>query len=177
MKKLTSILIVAMTLFLGACEGPMGPPGQDGDSFIGSVFEIKGDFTPANNYLIYDTYPSNLVVYDTDVVLVYILWEDANGLDVWRLLPQTVVLPDGVIQYNYDYTYTDFQVFMEFTIPAEDLLPAETQNQIFRIAVLPADFIAKKDVNINDFNSIVANPELRFSSVNLITPDNTLLMK
>jgi len=175
MKKLTSILMIATALFLGACEGPVGPPGMDGDSFIGTVFEVQGDFTPENNYLIYDTYPSNVVVYDTDVVLVYILWEDANGMDVWRLMPQTVVLPEGVIQYNFDYTYADFQIFLEFTIPADQLLPAETDNQIFRVVVLPADFAAKKEVDINDFNSVIGNPELQLSIVNLIQPDNTLV--
>lgn len=177
MKKLTSILMVAAALFLGACEGPAGTPGMDGDSFIGSVFEVDGSFTPANNYNIYGTYPSNIVVYDTDVVLVYILWEQANGLDVWRLLPQTVVLPNGVIQYNYDYTYTDFQIFLEFTIPANELLPAETQNQIFRVAVLPADFVARKEVNVNDFNTISENPRLSFATISLLTPDNSLLKK
>lgn len=171
MRKLTGILMIVMALFLGACEGPAGPPGMDGDSFIGSVFEVEGDFTAANNYKIYDSYPSNIVVYDTDVVLVYILWEQANGLDVWRLLPQTVVLPNGVIQYNYDYTYTDFQIFLEFTVPENDLLPAETQDQIFRVAVLPADFVAKKEVNVNDFNTIVDSPLLRFSNIELLKPD------
>lgn len=177
MRKLTGILMIVMALILGACEGPAGPPGMDGDSFIGSVFEVEGDFTAANNYKIYDSYPSNIVVYDTDVVLVYILWEQANGLDVWRLLPQTVVLPNGVIQYNYDYTYTDFQIFLEFTVPENDLLPAETQDQIFRVAVLPADFVAKKEVNVNDFNTIVENPTLRFSTIELLKPDNSLLLK
>ncbi len=175
MKKLISISMIAMALFLAACEGPAGPPGLDGDSFIGTIFEVQGDFTPENDYLIYDTYPSNLVVYNTDVVLVYILWEDSNGMDVWRLMPQTVVLPEGVIQYNFDYTYTDFQIFLEFTIPEENLLPAETDNQVFRVAVLPADFVAKKEVNVNDFNSIIENPQLNFSTINLIQTNNSLL--
>ena len=177
MKKLTSILMIAMALFLGACEGPAGPPGMDGDSFIGTIFEVQGDFTPENNYLIYNSYPSNVVVYDTDVVLVYILWEDSNGMDVWRLMPQTVVLPEGVIQYNYDYTYTDFQIFLEFTIPADNLLPAETDNQVFRVAVLPADFVARKDVNVNDFNSIIDNPELHLPTINRIESNQFLINK
>ncbi len=175
MRKPTGILIIAIALLLGACEGPAGPPGMDGDTFIGSVFEVQGDFTSPNGYKIYNTYPSNIVVYDTDVVLVYILWEQANGLDVWRLLPQTVVLPEGIIQYNYDYTSSDFQIFLEFTVPEDDLLPAETLDQIFRVAVLPADFVARKEVDVNDFNSIIDNPELHLETVNLIRPDNTLL--
>lgn len=175
MRKLKTFLIIATAFIIGACEGPVGPPGLDGDSFLGSVFEIQGDFTPGNNYTLYTEYPSNLVVYESDVVLAYILWETTDGLDVWRLMPQTVVLGDeGVIQYNYDYTLVDLQVFLEFTIPENDLLPGETDNQIFRIAVLPADFVAKHDVS--EFSSIIKSPNIELNTIEGInfTIDNTI---
>jgi hypothetical protein len=99
------------------------------------------------------------------VVLVYILWEVANvngkQTDVWRLLPQTVLLDDGILQYNFDYTVADVKIFLEGTTNFNNLLPAETNNQVFRIAVLPADFIAKKSVDINDFNSLNTLPGLK----------------
>ncbi len=166
MRKLTNILLIATALLIGACEGPVGPigpPGQDGINILGSVFEIQGDFTPDNSYTLYTTYPSNLEVYESDVVLVYILWETADGMDVWRLMPQTVVLGnEGVIQYNYDYTYADVQIFLEFTIPEANLLPAETDNQVFRIAVVPADFVAKNDVS--EFSALQNAPNLELKS-------------
>lgn len=115
MKTLTALFLIVAALAITSCEGPMGPPGMDGDSFIGSVFEIQDDFTPANNYSIFFEFPNNFEIYNSDVVLVYILWETDNGHDVWRLMPQTVVLktiyPDypetDVLQYNYDYTLND----------------------------------------------------------------------
>jgi hypothetical protein len=169
MKKLTTILLSAVALLIGACEGPagpMGPPGQDGDYFIGSVFEIQGDFTPGNNYTLYSEFPSNVEVYESDVVLAYILWETADGLDVWRLMPQSVFIRNdevyGEIVYNYDYTLADVQVFLEFTIPENELLPAETDNQIFRIAILPADFVAKN--NVSEFSSLISSPEIELKS-------------
>jgi len=179
MRKLTNILLIATALLFGACEGPIGPvgpPGEDGINILGSVFEIQGDFTPANNYTLYTTYPSSLEVYESDVVLVYILWETADGLDVWRLMPQTVVLGnEGVIQYNYDYTYADVQIFLEFTIPEDDLGPAETDNQIFRIAVLPADFVAKNDVS--EFSAIQNAPNLELKTFDTIDMNINLLNK
>ena len=168
MKKITSILLILAAVIITSCEGPMGPPGlpgNDGDALIGTIFEIEGDFTPSNEYTLYFEFPNDFEIYDTDVVLVYILWEQVDGLDVWRLLPQTVVLPEGIIQYNFDYTVADVQVFMEFTIPEKDLLPAETDEQIFRIAVLPADFTAKKSVDVNDFNSILNSPQLQLNTI------------
>lgn len=179
MRKLTNILLIATALLVGACEGPVGPigpPGEDGINILGSVFEIQGDFTPGNNYTLYTTYPGSLEVYESDVVLVYILWETADGLDVWRLMPQTVVLGnEGVIQYNYDYTYADVQIFLEFTIPEDDLRPAETDNQIFRIAVLPADFVAKNDVS--EFSAIQNAPNLELKTFDSIDMNINLLNK
>ena len=168
MKKLTAILLAFATLVLVSCEGdmgPMGPPGEDG--FIGSVFEVEGDFTPGNGYSFLTDYPGSITVYDSDVVLVYILWEVDNGTDIWRLCPQTVVLDEGVIQYNFDYTLSDVRIFLEFTIPEAELNPGETQNQIFRVAVLPADFAASKSVDVNDFNSILQAPNLELKSFDI----------
>ncbi len=167
MKKITFTLLILVAI-ITSCQGPMGPPGlpgEDGDLFLGSIFEISGNFEAANDYKLYYQFPNDFNIYDTDVVLVYILWEQVDGLDVWRLLPQTVVLPEGVIQYNFDYTVADVQVFMEGTIPPQDWLPTETDNQIFRIAVLPADFAVKKSVDINDFNSILNSPALKLNTI------------
>ncbi|MBW6535268.1 MAG: hypothetical protein K0B11_09675 [Mariniphaga sp.] len=172
MKTTTGIILVFALAFLASCEGEPGPPGRDGldgldgESFLGSVFEIEGDFTSQNDYMLYFQFPSNITVYDTDVVLVYILWDIAedisgNPVDVWRLLPQTVVLRnentgnDEVLQYNFDYTFADVQVFLEGTIDFSTLLPAETDNQVFRIVVFPADFITQKSLDVSDYSMMM----------------------
>ena len=170
MKKITVIIMLFVSVFVLSCEGPMGPPGEDGTSLIGTVFEMEGDFTPSNNYKLYFDFPLSFEIYDTDVVLVYILWDvvTVNGkqTDVWRLLPQTIVLNEGVIQYNFDYTVNDVKIFLKTTIPVNNLLPAETQDQVFRIAVLPADFVAgKKSSEIIDLGILMNSPELKFNVV------------
>ena len=169
MKKITTTLLILAAIIITSCEGPMGPPGlpgEEGGLFLGSIFEIEGDFKASNDYNLYFQFPGDFDIYDTDVVLVYILWEQVDDLDVWRLLPQTVVLPEGIIQYNFDYTVADVQVFMEGTIPPQEWLPAETDNQIFRIAVLPADFASNKSVDINNFNTILHAPNLKLNIIN-----------
>ncbi|MEN8116420.1 MAG: collagen-like protein [Bacteroidota bacterium] len=163
MKTIIGILFITAAMMLTSCEGPIGPPGLPGDTFIGSVFEIQGDFLFENDYTLYYQFPQDFTVYESDVVLVYVLWEQADGLDVWRLLPQTVVLPEGVLQYNFDYTIADVQVFLEGTIDLGDLLDAEWKDQIFRIAVLPAEFANSKNVDIMDFNSIIKSPNLELN--------------
>jgi len=172
MKKITTILLILVAVIIASCEGPMGPPGlpgQDGEALIGSIFEIEGDFTPQNEYRLIFDFPGDFVIYDTDVVLVYILWEQAENLDIWRLLPQTVVLKDDygtdVLQYNFDYTVADVQVFLEGAIDFSTLLPAEWKDQVFRIAVLPADFMANNSFDESDFNSILNSKELKLNTI------------
>jgi hypothetical protein len=170
MKKLTTMILVFASAFILSCEGPMGPPGEDGTNLLGTIFELEGDFQPSNNYELFFDFPNNFEIYDTDVVLVYILWDVVNvngkNTDVWRLLPQTIVLDEGVIQYNFDYTVNDVRIFLEATIPFSELLPAETQDQVFRIAVLPADFVAsKKAAEIMDLGILMNSPEVKFSVV------------
>jgi len=170
MKKLTTMILVLASAFILSCEGPMGPPGEDGTDLLGTIFELEGDFQPSNEYQLFFDFPNNFEIYDTDVVLVYILWDVVNvngkNTDVWRLLPQTIVLDEGVIQYNFDYTVNDVRIFLEATIPFSDLLPAETQDQVFRIAVLPADFVAsKKAAEIMDLGILMNSPEVKFSLI------------
>ena len=182
MKKLSYILMIAVALIVGACEGPagpMGPPGEDGGLHFGSVYEFQGDFNAGNGYSILSSYPSNMEVYDGDVVLVYILWETDNGLDVWRLMPQTVLIREddvyGEIIYNYDYTYQNFRVFLEFTINEEDLLESETQNQVFRVAVVPAEIAKTNDVS--SFSSLTDTPGLQLKTFDSINNTPTSIQK
>lgn len=170
MKKNSFIIILFASVLILSCEGPVGPPGEDGTSLIGTVFEMEGDFKASNNYELFFDFPQNFEIYNTDVALVYILWEVAtvngNQTDVWRLLPQTVILDDGILQYNFDYTVNDVRIFLEGTTNFNNLLPAETDNQIFRIAVLPADFVAsKKSAEISDLSILMNSPELKFKVI------------
>jgi hypothetical protein len=138
--------------------GEPGWDGEDGGLLLPSVFEIEGDFLPENDFRLYFEFPNTIEVFESDVVLVYILWEQAEAgdgslLDVWRLLPQTVVLPDNtLLQYNYDHTFADVQIFLDGNTNFDELLPEEALDQVLRIVVLPADFAAKKGLEIDDYN-------------------------
>ena len=156
MKRLLSVFSV-FALLLSACEGPQGPPGYDGfDGLDGgiiasSAFEIVVDFNDANNYELIEAYGFD--VYPSDVTLVYILWDTINGQDVWRLMPQTVVFDDGSLVYNFDFTQDDVRFFLDGTTNFSTLDDVWTQNQVFRVVVVPADNV--DGIDINNINAVL----------------------
>jgi hypothetical protein len=181
MKTINRILLILTIALFSACqgeEGPMGPPGEDGTNILGSVYEIKGSFGPSNNYSLYYKFPKKLV--DGDVVIVYILWKqesDNQGglIDVWRPLPQTILLNEGIFQYNFDYTMSDVQIVLEGDLSI--LTPGDTANQIFRIAVIPADMIVAKSVDINNFNAVMKAIQISPDKIQNISTESPTIVK
>ncbi|WP_274476270.1 hypothetical protein [Mangrovimonas aestuarii] len=155
MKKSTLLLFALFALFLSACEGPrgpQGPPGQPGAIFVASAFEIEVDFNANNDYSIIEPY--GFEVFPSDVTLVYILWEVQNGTDIWRPLPQDAFFNEGVLQYNYDFTDIDVRIFLDGYLDFDSLPSAYTQNQIFRVVVVPADYL-DSDIDINNLDEVM----------------------
>lgn len=173
MKKFSLLFSLVLALVTLSCEGPQGPPGfdgldgldgLDGVNILGQVYDITGDFTPGNDYSIFTVFSDDapgLEVFETDVVLVYILWEqldDPDGgapIDVWRLLPQTRLLDQGILQYNYDHTFLDASIFLEADFDLGTLLPGDTANQTFRIAILPADGVSKAGLDVSNMHEVL----------------------
>ena len=172
MRKITLTLGTILALFIISCEGPVGPPGfdgfdgldgldgQDGINILGQVIDIEGSFTPENNYSILFDFPQTIEVFETDVVLVYILFdqtEDNNGepVDIWRLLPQTLIVNQGLLQYNYDHTFLDVSIFLETDFDINLLLPGDTQDQVFRIAVIPADALQGSKMDTSNIDAVL----------------------
>ncbi len=150
--KIGSFLL--MLFLFSACEGPTGPPGPPGDDgavLVANAFEIEVDFNAGNGYRILEDY--GFEVFPFDVTLVYILWEQDNGTDIWRLLPQVLEFPEGQLQYNYDFTQTDVSIFLDGTINFNILGSEWTQDQVFRVVVIPADNVGL--VNINNLEEVM----------------------
>jgi len=161
MKTISRILMILTIALLSACEGEQGPPGipgedgLDGYNILGTVFEREGSFSSSNDYLLYWEFPSNFTVYDGDVVMVYILWEVNNNLDVWRALPQTIFFDQGLLVYSFDYTLADLQIFLEGPMDFSSVDAIWTDNQVFRIAVIPADLAQNKSLDITDYTAVM----------------------
>ncbi|MBA6153688.1 hypothetical protein [Gelidibacter maritimus] len=160
MKKIVSILFVTAML-LTACTGSQGPPGppgppgstgtpgNDGGLIEASAFEIDITFNADNEFAHTENYGFEVLA--SDVTLVYILWDTIEGNDIWRLLPQTVPFDNGDLVYNFDFTQTDVHFFLDGTIDFTTLGTEWTNNQIFRVVVIPAVNVDSVDVsNLNE---------------------------
>ena len=64
-----------------------------------------------------------------------------------RLLSQTEYFDNGVLVYNYDFTQQDVRFFLDGTIDFNTLDDTFTQNQVFRVVVVPADNIDGLDTS------------------------------
>lgn len=167
MKKIGT-LILSVILFV-ACTGDTGPPGPQGPNgvnILGSVFEVTVNFTPQNNYSALIDFPQEVEVFESDVVLVYLLEDvlpDSTGpIDVWSLLPRTFYLDDGTqVAYNFNNTFLDVELFLDGNTNFSNLGTGFTLDQTFRIAVLPADFASNPDLDLHDIEQVIQSLEMQ----------------
>jgi hypothetical protein len=174
MKTLNYIIVLSLIGFSLSCtesvgpqgpqgaqgaDGPQGPIGAAGES--GFVFEYtEVDFTTANNYEVYLDYPTDFEGVDSDVALVYLLWDvstdgDGNALEVWRQVPQTLLTSNGLLQYNFDFTKFDVHLFLSAEFNLDLLQPIDTDNWIVRVVIVPGTFWdGRSSVDHNDYTAV-----------------------
>ncbi|RJE74962.1 MULTISPECIES: hypothetical protein [Reichenbachiella] len=163
MKISNTLILLSILSFslLWACEGPAGIPGQDGangeNGEEGYAFEYTLTFS-APDYGAVLELPSDFTMLDSDVMMVYLLWEITDdGTEIWRALPQSLYFTDGILSYNFDFTKYDARVFLDGTVDLDGLGADLTDNWIARIVVLPAQFVnARTKLDYTDYNQVKA---------------------
>jgi hypothetical protein len=142
MKKILFLLSLSSLLLLSSCY-------TENDTIqiasLSQVFETTVSFTNSNDYSQLVNIPQEIVVYESDVILVYWLEDvisDGSGgtFDVWTPLPQTIYTNQGSFQYNFNHTFIDVFLFMQGDINLNGLGSDLKINQTFRIAVVGAEF-------------------------------------
>lgn len=153
-------VLILLSLFLfAACQGPRGPEGPRGpkgdkgaDGLLAEVFEVTAQFNAGNDYTAaYNLTPS---LYDSDVLMIYIKWDEYEGEPVWRALPAVHFLNQGIIQYYFDYTKHDFIIRLGGDVNPATLGSAYLDNQVFRCVIIPGTFLENID-DVNDYKEVV----------------------
>ena len=161
MKKITLFLVFIGMMTLQSCEVN---DTVDNDT-ISEVFEVTTSFNSNNNY-------SRLVtldppIYSSDVVLVYHLYDTVNGEDIWKLMPQTYYFSDGgELDFNFDYTRYNVNIFLSANFSLTTLPSSWTQDQTFRIAIIPANFATT--VNKNNIDAVMSALSVNKSEIKKI---------
>jgi hypothetical protein len=161
MKKVFTLLAIVGLLSLQSCTVTDVAPINDNDT-ISEVFEVTTSFNASNSYS--KIVGLNPAIFASDVVLVYHLYDVVNGQDVWRQMPQTYYIDNGgAIDYNFDFTRNDVKIFMGANFALNTIPSSWTQNQTFRIVLVPGKFASLIDKK--DYISVLAALNLKESQV------------
>lgn len=139
-------------------RGNKVPPDQKGHRGpVGQAYEVQASFNESNDFSIISAFPDNVEVLESDIVMVYLLWEvdQETGNDVWQPLPVSVFFDDGELQYAFDHTIADVQLFLTGDKDLSTVGDEYTQDQIFRVAILPVDYVQSNIVNVNDMEEVM----------------------
>jgi hypothetical protein len=114
MKKLTLIVAFIGMVMLQACSNDTETVVVD-NTVYPQVYELRNvnfGLDPNEGYLIRQDFPSNIEVLQQDVVLMYRLsgTVDSNT-PIWQQIPRTLFLPEGELDYDFDFTKFDFSIY------------------------------------------------------------------
>ena len=135
---------------------------------VASTFEEVVDFTSADGFIASEfiDIPNNINVTNGEVPLVFLLDPSTtgpNGEDVFEPITRTFFFDDGgFAEYRFNFSVASLNdgggvIDIELVLESDDfdaLGPAFTDNQIFRIVIVPSFFAeANPDISFEELQS------------------------
>jgi hypothetical protein len=168
MRKISTFLAVIVMIVISSCEGPQGPPGFDGldgqDGLIAEVFELKNvnfSYNAIEGYTIFRALTPK--IFASDVVLIYRMSGTIDAsTPIWQLIPRTLFLSQGELDYDFDFSKEDFTIYAGGTYDLS-LTPQYINNQTFRIVIVPGSFSAS--INKNSYADVMAALNVKESQI------------
>lgn len=155
MKKLALLLVLIGFVSLQSCT--VNENSVDNDT-ISEVFELRNvnfSYNSIDGYTIYRTLSPQ--IYASDVILIYRMAGtiDANT-PIWQQIPRTLYLPQGELDYDFDFSKEDFTIYAGGTYDLATT-PSYITNETFRIVIVPGYFSNKMahKVDLSDYNAVV----------------------
>ena len=158
MKKIAFFLAFIGMIMLQSCSVNENRNVPDNDT-ISKVFELRNidfNYNPTDGYTIYQTLNPNVV--DSDVVLIYRLTGVINSsTPIWQQIPRTLYLPEGELDYDFDFSRVDFTIYAGSTYDLS-LTPTYITNETFRLVIIPG-YLSNKNiknkVDQSDYNALI----------------------
>ena len=154
MRKIFLFLAVVGITALSSCEGEQGPPGIAGPE--SEVFELRNvnfDFNDIDGFNIYRTLTPQILL--SDNILIYRMSDliDSNT-PVWQLIPRTLFLTEGELDYDFDFSKEDFKIYAGGTFDL-NTTPQFITNQTFRIVIIPGYLSNRKVIDKSNYNAVI----------------------
>lgn len=168
MKNLKNITLTVLTVIslglLSSCEitevTEVIETTEVVDGVPNVIFERNVNFNfdaQSNTLSTIINYPIDFQSREDDLVIVFLQngIDEANNLPLWDALPRTFFLDDEPIVYHFNYSVGGVEIlidagngFDKTSIPSDF-----TDNQLFRIAILPGQFdVSGKILNSEDLS-------------------------
>ncbi len=167
MKRILLFLAVIGLTTLSSCDGDTGPRGPAGPE--SEVFELQNvNFVldQNNEYTIFQNL--NPVIFDSDNILIYRMSGTINPqTPIWQLIPRTLFLNEGELDYDFDFSAVDFTIYAGGTYNLATT-PQFIQNQTFRIVIIPGYFSKGSDLDFNDYNAVIDYFQINDSNVKVL---------
>jgi hypothetical protein len=175
MKKILTLFAVVGLIVFSSCEGPEGPPGQNGfDGLIAEVFQLNNvnfDYNAQDGFNI--NRALNPVLFNDDVLLIYrkIGVITSTNAPIWEQIPKTIYPSQGRMSYDFEFSKEHFIIYAEGNYNLE-LTPQFLDNQTFRIVIVPgsangtAKSINKEDYS--DYNAVIKKYNIDDSNVKIL---------
>lgn len=177
MKKILTLLCAIPFLF-ASCSND--DDFVDTDT-IGQTIDLTGvNFEDPDFAINFSFTANNIPVFNSDAVLVYRQEGINNGNPIWEPLPTASFFffndatgaVEGFLNYRYNFTLDDVDIILNFDLPSADLLTTEfTNNQVFRIVIVPAEFAENNTIDFSDFNAVSNALNLESKDIPIISLD------
>ena len=92
-----------------------------------------------------------------------------SSTPIWQLIPRTLYLNQGELDYDYDFSREDFKIYAGGTFDLA-LAPQYIQNQTFRIVIIPGYFSGRsaRKVDKNDYNAVIKAYNINDTNVKIL---------
>lgn len=179
MKRIFTLLFCSAFVFTSCSnDGEIGPPGPQGPqgpageaAGLAQVIDITGDLSEEDGYTLSLNFDAEgLEVFETDAILVYLKDGEAGEADglpveIFRPLPQTYYVDGGEVTYNYEFTFFQVDIFLEGTVNLNELDPAFTQDQVFRVVIIPGEFAENSGVDLSNIDAVLNALDVQKSEI------------
>lgn len=172
MKRIFLLLAAVGLTTLSSCDGDQGPQGPQGPAGSGTeseVFELQNkNFTlnQNNEYTIFQNLTP--AIRDEDNILIYRMSGSINPqTPIWQLIPRTLFLDEGELDYDFDFSAVDFTIYAGGTYNIATT-PQFIQNQTFRIVIIPGYFSKGANVDYEDYNAVIKAFNINDSKVTVL---------